>query len=173
MSGLWESFRQWCYPPPFRIRNVSAAFGLLLVELEEIQGKLAALSDKPDPVGDSLRVGTPSALDKDFAVNLCNQLHRLHRSVSKALLQRAPEAERIDGHLAGVRTQLEERGFVYRDLTGQRYAPEREDFEILGDPQPSSGASWPTIVQCERPAVLLKGKVVQRAKGVVSIPAAS
>jgi len=169
MSRAWESFRQWWYPEPFRIRSGAPEIGLLCLELDAIHEKLAALrvgggAPPPQPV-------SPAQLDRGFIVALCNNLHRLDRSAVRAEKEGADEAERLKDHLARVRSDLKEKGLTYEDLSGQQYTPDRADFESLGAPRPMPGLNWPTIMQCERPVVLRGAEILQRAKGVVATPA--
>ncbi len=169
MSGAWESFRQWWYPSPFRVRSGSPEIGLLCRELDSIMKKLDAMtgSGAGGPQAESAKA---TDLEKGFAVALCNNLYRLDRSVARAAKQGSDEADRLRDHLARLRTDLKEKGIAYEDLTGQQYHSGRADFEPLGTPQPVEGLRWPTIVQCERPAVLRRGEILQSAKGVVGIP---
>jgi len=157
------------YPAPFRIGAGDPRAGLLILELAAIKEMAGALppSERPEPIPEPVS-GT---LDKDFAVSICNQMLRLQRSAQKARQQGAGEAERLQGHLERLRKLLEDQGVEYEDLTGQTYDPGRSDFEPLGEPQLMPELRRDTIVQCERPVVLLKGKPVQKAKGIVGTPA--
>jgi hypothetical protein len=169
MSEAWEGFRQWWYPPPFRIRSSSPEIGRLCLELDLIRKKLDALSTDTEERTKAAPV-IAAELDKNFAVALCNNLHRLDRCIARVAKQGSDEADRLQDHIARVRSDLEEKGVTYEDLTGQEYSSGRADFEPLGTPQPVSGIRWPTIMQCERPVVLRNGKILQCAKGVVGAP---
>ena len=170
MSEAWESFRQWWYPAPFRIRSGSPEIGLLCLELDAIHEKLAVLPARGEGGPPRPQPAASTDLDRRFIVALCNNLHRLERSAERAAKQGADEAERLKDHLARVRSDLKEKGVTYEDLTGQQYTPDQKDFEPLGAPQPMPGLRWATILQCERPAVLRGGEILQRAKGVVATP---
>jgi len=173
MSELWNRFRQKMYPSALRIEAGAPETGLLILELASVKEMLAALQTKAPPVEKPPEEDKPAAekLDENMAVAICNHMLRLERSAGKARQQGSGEAERLQGHLERLKATLADSGVKYEDLTGQAYDPDRTDFEPLGEAQPRPELRWPTIVQCERPVVLLNGKLAQKAKGVVGTPA--
>ena len=66
---------------------------------------------------------------------------------------------------------LTEHGIDSRDLQGEVYDDGREDFEPIGAPEKISGLTRREIALCESPRIMIHGKVVQKARGVVAIPA--
>jgi len=110
--------------------------------------------------------GLPAAL----AIELCNKLHQLSRSVDKAREQGSAEADRLKNHVSRLARTLSEHAVEWEDLTGQAYDPGRVDFEPLGEPQERPGLSRKTIIQCERPVVRIMGRPVQAARGIVGVP---
>jgi hypothetical protein len=154
------------YPPALRIEASDPETGLLILEIASIQERLAKLPAQPV----AAMAATPDVVH-GLAVGICNQMLRLERSANKARQQGSAEAERLQGHLERTKSTLAESGIKYEDLTGQAYDPGRYDFEPLGEPQISPDVTRATIIQCERPVVMLNGKLVQKAKGVVGIPA--
>ena len=167
MGGAWNWFRQRMYPPALRIESGDPETGLLILEIAAIQERLAQLPGQPA----AAMAAMPAAPDNGLAVGICNQMLRLERSASKARQQGSGEAERLQGHLERLKTTLADSGIKYEDLTGQAYDPGRYDFEQLGEAQASPDVRRAMIVQCERPVVMLNGRLIQKAKGIVAKPA--
>ncbi len=171
MNGTWNRLRQWMYPSAFRIDGGDPRAGLLILELadelEEIKKMVSSLPAQPvqpqPPVGGA---AAPAKVDKDFVVGICNHMARLERSA-----RQSGDSDRVRGHLDRLRKTLEDYGVNYEDLTGQAYTSGRRDFEPLGEPQVRPDLNRDTIVQCERPVVLIKGELAQKARGVVGTPA--
>ncbi len=111
-----------------------------------------------------------AAIEKAFAIELCNQLYRLSKSVTKAQEQGGSDALKLKGHLDRLGKILDERSVRWEDLTGQAYHPGRADFEPLGEPQTTPGLLQKTIIKCERPAIRLDGAIIQLASGTVGKP---
>jgi hypothetical protein len=174
MGDVANKLRQRLFPRPFRIDGGDVEPALLLSHLVAIEHLLAASQPAAAEPDDRPRSDpTSDGLDRNFVVDLCNQLHRVHRTAKRLEEQGSREAERLNGHVERLQRLLETHQVSSLDLTGQQYDPGRMDFEPLGDPQPTKGLRWLTIIQCERPAVLLRGTLLQRAKGIVGSPVAS
>jgi hypothetical protein len=162
MSGRWLDLRQWIFPHQFRIPTGEwATLASAIAEaLAEIKGQ---------EVVDELM---PS-FDPAFAVSLCNQYFRLRRNTESLAAggKETREVRALKGALTKIAELFEEHQIEYRDLTGQTYDDTRIDFEPIGDPERVAGLTKRKISQCENPAVLVRGKLVQKARGVVAIPA--
>src|SRR4051812_33699950 len=96
----------------------------LVCRLVEAADKITAASVKSVDDATPVRVDPPRAngsgtLDKSFAIELCNQVHRLSRSVIKAAEQGSSEAGKLKGHVDRLGKLLDERSLEWEDLTGQ------------------------------------------------------
>jgi hypothetical protein len=173
--SLWSAFNQWLYPRELRIEvstadGVAAMVAASLAELAARQGTGARAFD----AGAAAKAATPAAaagLEKSFVLELCNNFHRLSRSAKPFQETNSAEAGRMNRNLDQLKKVLHDNGIECVDLTGQAYDPGRADFEPLGEPQATPGLTRKTIIQCERPLVLLHGKLLQPAKGIVGRPA--
>lgn len=192
--------RQWAYAPEFRIpvygpEDLSAALLAAFCQHEASAGAEqdeAREKDAPDveasPTGAfegtsdgqpaETGAATPLHPDEPLAVAICNGCFRIRRNALE-MDATASDAGRNDGKeissisraLDRMDEFLKERGIEYRDPTGQVYDPGRQDFQSIGEPEVVAGLTLPTIVQVERPAVLVNGTLVQCARGVVGKPA--
>ena len=116
---------------------------------------------------------TDKELDEGLARELAEGLFRMERS-AVAIGSLPPGIER---EVSKIRRALERRPkqlasheIEVLDLTGQPLAAGRTDFEPLGEPEVAEGIAHPTISFCERPAVMLRGRLIQTARGIVSVP---
>jgi hypothetical protein len=176
MNSSLASLRQWFYPAPFRVRpaNDGAAAALLVSRLAELAQSLPPVSPatpRPEDREPAVPV-VPGGLDDRFVIELCNHFHRMGRSVRSVGELGGGENEKLRRHIERFQKTLEHYSIQCQDLTGQRYDPGRSDFEPLGEAQPTAGLRWPTIIQCERPVVLIGARLIQRARGVVGDPVA-
>ena len=176
MSELLQRIRQWTYPPAFRVESGDSTVGFLTMELAAINDVLAGLSapveqlpqSRTDPTDPS--VLTTSKIDKELAAIICTQMVRLERATKTVMQQGVSEANRIKDQLDRMRETLKGIGAIYEDFTGQAYDPGRLDFEPLGELQYRPDLKYDTIINCERPMVMLNGKLIQKAKGIVGTP---
>lgn len=115
----------------------------------------------------------PTAVPPEFAVDLCNAYFRILRNAGQ--MQRdgidTKELRGIHGALARMDEAFHEIGIDCRDLTGQVYDEGREDFEPLPEVRVEDGLDTVRIAACERPSVYVHGRLVQKARGLVSRPA--
>ena len=171
----WSAVRQRFYPPEFRIEPSTAEASAVVIAacLAEIADQVGRVVGKPDPVSPDQAVMPPpgGGLEKSFVIDLCNNFHRLSRSAKPFQETGGSEAARMSRSLEQLRKVLQDNGIECVDLTGQVYEPGRSDFESLGEPQSTPGLARPSIIQCERPLVRLKGKMIQPGKGIVGKPA--
>ena len=177
MSRLWNTVNQWLYPPAFRIKVEDDEAGIavlvtrLMAALEPLERSVPEPpASFPAPV--ETQAGDPGtvAIDRSFAIEMCNQIHRLSRSVNKVQEQGGTEADKLRGHLDRLGKILDQRSVKWEDLSGQVYHDGREDFDPLGEPKITPGLLRKTIIACERPVVRMGGAVIQTAKGVVGKP---
>lgn len=152
--AAYAELRQLRYPEAIRIRPERFSLGMALVRTI---------------------VDTEKGIPESLARELATSLFRMERSGAK--VKTAPGAsEREMGQLRRVMEQvrkiLARHEIEVLDLTGQPISAGRQDFEILGEPDRVEGLTEPTISFCARPAVMLKGRLIQSAQGTVSIPAA-
>jgi hypothetical protein len=176
MSLWWIKFRQKLYPPELRIFAADDGFGVTAVSLllALAQAKVAPPVSVVPPESSQAKLpahGAPGKLEKEFVIDLCNQIHRLSRSTKKLQGAGAAEAEKLEGNLNRLQKMLEGHAIQWEDLSGQAFDPGRTDFEPLGEPQISPGLSRMTIIQCERPVIRLSGMLIQSARGIVGRPA--
>lgn len=152
---LWQTMRQWRYPPEFRIKAPAMSPEVLAVlqRLEElIRSEFTYQED------DALL---------NFVAELATGLWRLRRR-----LQNAPEdhddwrrAKRICQALWDA---MEEKGIVVHDHTGENYDPGmsvevltfREDKTLTRD----------QIVETIKPSVFLRGRLIQWSVVIVGTP---
>ncbi len=112
-------------------------------------------------------------LPEEFAVVLGNQCFRIKRNL-EALVQSGTESKEtrmLKRSLDAVTRDLESRQVEVLDLTGQSLEAGQMSFEMVGEPEKRPGLTKPTIVFCERPAIMISGKLVQASKGVAAVPA--
>ena len=120
--------------------------------------------------------GDPPALAElvpdRFAIDLCNRYFEVRRTLREVAGQGdARTAERARACLADFDEMLGAYGIECLDLTGREYDPGRRDFESLAGARPVVGLSRSRICMLERPAVRLRGRLIQAATGLVEEPA--
>lgn len=179
---------QAVHPREFRLpveadEPLDAVLAALLVQqnqlgraLESLRGVApeeapARTSDSP-PAGAAPADAPTSTVDPALAIALCNGYDRVLQNSRQMTAQGtdSKQLRSIRRALETIEETLRGHGIEYLDLTGQAYHPGREDFEPLGEPEASAEVSRPTIARCERPAVLVQGRLVQRARGIVVCP---
>jgi hypothetical protein len=103
-----------------------------------------------------------------IACALANAHFRL-RSNLRELGVREDESNAVRGMkraLSSLDETFRQCGIECRDLTGEAYDPGRLDFEQLGTAVEVQGLERPIVGRCERPAVFLQGRLIQKAKGL-------
>ncbi len=171
MGEIWNTIRQWGYPQAFRVNPIKPSAHLLLLELAALTSSLAEVKKSailPQEMIPPPGEGGAHKIDKDLAIRLCNDLMRIQRSAAASFQPGSSEGERIKSQMERVRLTLKDFNITYQDLTGQSYDPGALDFEPLGEPDYRPDLPFDTILSCERPVVLIGGKVIQKAKGVVA-----
>jgi hypothetical protein len=166
MLTSWPNLRQRVFPAPFRI-NVGPA-DALADSLTFVIAQAGGARPGAPP-----EQSQPQAVNTAFAVALCNYHFRMGRNAGllKDYGDGARELRAIGRALEKIDALLKDYGIECRDVTGQRYDDGREDFELIGRAEKVPGLGESKITQCECPVVLINGKLVQKAKGLVSIPA--
>lgn len=160
--------RQWLYPPAFRIAGFAsqdgeAAFTDLLERIEVMSQRLEGLQ---------LAQQRREALAPELAVDICNQHFRLLRALKSMPAEvQTKEQRQMRRVLRDLNELLEDHGVECRDLEGQAYDAGRKDFRTDVDAVPVAGLERSLIGPCQRPVVLLDGKLLQQAVGVVQRPA--
>lgn len=164
MNGWLARWRQKTFPAELRID-----FAALEIWTECLATALAAatpeLTPSPSP--------PTTAITEEFAVDLCNLLFRLQRNAEQLATEGADSKElrSIRRALESLNELLSSRGIEYRDPTGQAYDFLRLDFEQIGEPELVPGLDGLKVWRCERPAVLMNGALIRKARGVVAKPA--
>lgn len=164
--------RQWAYPPEFRIQidwesqwaeRLGAALSQALSLAKSQAAKIAELNTS----GQSLNLVNP-----DFVISLCNDHFRLRRNAQQMQKEGhdSKELRSIGRALENVDHLLEKNNIQCLDLTGEPYDDGRNDFDPLGEAEKIPGLNEKTILRCERPAIWLQGKLIQKAKGIVARP---
>lgn len=176
-AHIYPALRQWIYPPEFQIsvagkQDAVETLANLLVQAiaaqaqvqTQVQAQAANLLEKM-----SVTPSIPPAL----ACSLANYYFRLQRNAQQMAIEGAESKElrSIKRALEDMTDTLHEHGVECIDLTGQDYDPGRVDFEQFGAPEVKAGLVREKIGRCEKPAVLLNGKLLQKAKGLVARPA--
>ena len=115
----------------------------------------------------------PAGITERFAISLCNDVFRLRRNAEVLAGKRGDckELRSIASAMTNVDALLAENGIKYYDLTGKDFDERSEDFDPVGQPEEVPGLDRKIICVCERPLVLLNGKLIQRARGIVQKPA--
>jgi hypothetical protein len=172
MTALASRWRQLRFPRPFRLRPAADdADALLAAALSEILRQAVP----PEPARPSPAAPPPPAqvretMPEAFVIALCNDYFRLKRNAELIANQDSKEVRSIRRTLDRLRDVFGEHGIECIDLTGQAYHHGRVDFEPIGKAEPTAGVDAPRISASERPAVLLKGQLVQKARGTVVRP---
>jgi len=177
--------RQRAYPREFRIDisradDADGALISLLRQGADLAGGARADEEAPTAPpeqGGADHDGDPTAAERELAIAISNGWFRMRRNTERLVAQEAGEGrsskevrslQRALNHMDNV---LREHGIECRDLTGQTYDPGREDFQSIGEPEVRPELTSKIILRCERPAVILRQQLIQRAKGVVAKPA--
>jgi hypothetical protein len=158
LYNILAKLRQLTYPREFRIEISTMEF----------------LSLKEGPPKETTKLlKRNDLLNVDFVISLCNDHYRLRRNVGQLENERtsSKELRSISRALKNVDALLEQYEIQCIDLTGQEYHAGRMDFNALGEPEEIKGLDTMKILQCERPAIYLAGKLIQPAKGIVARPA--
>ena len=124
-------------------------------------------------VREALRPRDAGAASPALVIELCNELFRVARGADQLQAQGrdSKELRSIRRALTNIGTALEEQQICWVDPTGQEYDEGRVDFEPIAEAAPVPGLQCRRISLCERPAVLIRGKLVQSARGLVERPA--
>lgn len=173
MSELWSAVRQKTFPRPFRIEAGAAEDWAESLAAALAGAKTAAREPSPAVSEPSAAPTGPPALAEDFVRALCDHQFRLRRNAAQLAAEGAnsKELRSIRRALEGIDELLAEHGIECRDLTGEDYDFLRLDFEQIGQAETIPGLAGMKIWRCERPAVLVDGKLVQCARGIVARPA--
>lgn len=155
---ILSKLRQLTYPKEFRI---------------EISTMDVLSPPVNSPVDPDHKGKTKGSMNVDFVISLCNDHYRVRRNVEQLESEgnSSKELRSISRALGNVGTLLEKHKIQCLDLTGQEYHVGRTDFDPLGEPEEKEGIDTMKILQCERPAIYLDGKLIQQAKGIVVRPA--
>lgn len=114
-----------------------------------------------------------SAFKPDDVIGLCNDLFRARRNTEQQAAEgvNSKEVRSSARALDHADMMLKNMGIEYIDLTGQAYDGGRIDFDPIAEPEVSPGVDRMKILRCERPAILLNGKLIQKGRGLVVKPA--
>ncbi len=120
----------------------------------------------------ALTSSNSAALPEDFVLGFCNAYFRLQKNARLMEAKNAPprELRGITLALQKISGLLEAHEIECRDLGGELYDDGRADFMPLGPPEESPDVQDRRIGICETPAVFLRGKLLQPAKGIVQVP---
>jgi hypothetical protein len=171
--NYYSALRQKAFPPAFRIDSRNSddwppALARTLRELLQVLNTRPAMPPVPEPARDN-----GPALTPDFVVSLCNYYFRLNRNAAQMEREglNSKELRSIKLALENIERLFKKQGIECRDLTGQAYDFGRLDFEQIGPASPVPGLDRLRIGRCERPAIMLGGQLIQKAKGLVDRPA--
>lgn len=154
---------QWTYPPALRIARSTASpdVGALLHMQSRIESLLRNTRGGDPPI---------STIDPAFVTEFANATFRLRRNVME-LRRRGTsfkEVDRIEHVLESLDREFRNQGIECRDLEGQPYDDGRLDFEpIAAQSDPSLAKGIRQIGRCEGPLIILAGRTIQKARGVV------
>ncbi|MFC1734619.1 hypothetical protein ACFL1X_00775 [Candidatus Hydrogenedentota bacterium] len=179
MNSVVRAIRQCLFPAEFRIYPHAQTCGDARTFLEslaqsreetrdEIEKLRCALDECKTKSDGAKGVGVP----KKFAIELANQCFRIHRNIealNEAGVQNK-ETRMLNRTIDAVQRALADQNIESIDLTGRVLDDGQRDFEMVGEPEKRSDLTHATIVFCERPAVMLDGRLVQAARGIVAIP---
>ena len=173
MQRLRARLRQWTFPASFRIAPGGGGDWAGALVDAVIEARKAAESVRETAPPADAETGASAGLDPDFLVPLCNDLFRLQRNVCQLQTEGndSKEVRSIGRALESLEEFLKEHSVECLDLTGQAYDDGRTDFEPIGAPEEVPGLEGKKISVCERPYIAFHGKVIQRARGIVAIPA--
>lgn len=168
---LITHLRQYLFPREFRIAPGRAAD---LTE-ESLAGIAAAIDawKQPPPTPPDTPAGKADGLETAFVLGMCNDLFRIRRNAGIIVKAGAEtkEIRSIRRAIEHLDDALLQRGVEYLDLTGKCWDPRDINFEPKGQPVPVTGLAQNRIAACECPLVRIKGKMVQRAQGIIEVPA--
>jgi hypothetical protein len=155
---ILSKLRQLTYPREFRIE-------IPTMEVLSLLEYLPPPNKPPVTKNDMMNV--------DFVISLCNDHYRVQRNVEQIEKEgkSSKELRSISRALKNVGALLEKHNIQCLDLSGHEYHVGRTDFDPLGEPEEKQGIDTMKILQCERPAIYLDGKLIQPAKGIVAKPA--
>ena len=161
LAALIARLRQWRFAPEFRIEDGGGGdlARAVATTLRTLRRPPEAPKVKP--------------LSPELAVGLCNELFRLRRNAEQLAAEGkdSKELRSIRRALGSLEDTLKQHGIECLDPTGQDYDPGRLDFEQIGQAEVVPGIERERIGRCERPVVLLDGKLAQKARGLVHRPA--
>lgn len=172
--------RQYLFAPEFRIGRIRHAE--LLDAFTEMAQLLACLDrsrdierpQKPLEPGPEAQAGEKrEQIEVSFVLGLCNDLFRLRRNAG-LLAKDGPETKEVRSikrAMERLDDMLKQRGIEYVDVTGRLWDYRDVDFEPKGQPVPVAGLTHKRIAACECPLVRIEGRIVQRAQGIVEVPA--
>jgi hypothetical protein len=179
-TGMVARVRQHLYPPEFRIPPVDGDdLADALSEITSAVARLAQEEATPQhadrsaaPQGDS-KPDKRGEMETAFVVSLCNDLFRLRRNAETLAKSgsETKEVRSIGRAIERLDDMLKQRGIEYHDMTGKPWDARDVDFEPKGQPVPVPGISRKRIAACECPLVKIGGRMVQRAQGIVEVPA--
>jgi hypothetical protein len=184
LESLVARLRQWRVPSEFRVDTADAAGWVesltrALVAVSPPTSELAPPAAPPElqqaPVPDvpTGRGGGEAmdGLDNKFVISLCNDYHRLRRSIRRTL-ESTPAAHTkfVDRAIEDLEYCLKERGIECRDLTGELYHHGRKDFDPIAPATPVAGLEHSRISACELPLVRVHGRMIQLARGLIERP---
>ena len=171
-------FRQLLYPKEFRIQlpgsfgpefSTSEFFNGLAEGLAGAQNRIEELKQLLKQFEGTAHEGVPKA----FAIDLANQWFRIKRNLS--VLEETgtsnKETRMLNRSIEGIQRSMAEQEVELIDFTGKVLVDGQKDFEIAGEPEHRSDIKEKTILFCERPAIMINGKLVQAARGLVAVPA--
>lgn len=180
LDSLFAMGRQYLFPREFRIGRVRHAE--LMDAFAEMARLITSLGqdthaepqqkspEQKQKVDDEKR---QRSIEVPFVLGLCNDLFRLRRNALLLAKDRA-EAKEVRIILRAIERlddMLKQRGIEYFDVTGRGWDFRDVDFEPKGPPIPVAGLTQKRIAACECPLVKIDGKIVQRAQGIVEVPA--
>ncbi|CAK0777457.1 hypothetical protein CCP3SC1_80028 [Gammaproteobacteria bacterium] len=161
---------QRSFPAPFRITpsaavtwQVAAPWAAITVlasadsVMEEHRQRLTRHSD---------------GITEDFVKDLCNEHFRLvsHLTQLERMADPPRQVRRLRTSVEYLQQAFEQKGIEYFDLTGQDYHEGRLDFENISPAEVDPSLTIAKIVVCEHPAVFLRGRLIQTARGIVARP---
>ena len=170
MNWLHELIAGMGMPKAFRIEPSSGtdSFDLLLLQLITTQ-KSGGVQDSP-ALAAAPQPGAP--VDEAMIKGLCNSLFRIEANVVQMQAEgsAAKEVRSITSGVNQFKEALTKAGVKMVNPTGQIYDVGRADFEPLGEAQIQEGLRKPLIKICERPAIFIGGRLIQKARGLVVRP---
>lgn len=165
LAPLLARVIQLANPRPFRItwRGPWAPTGrlaaLLPLQAHPPHSKPSALSDSPQA-----NVWPDSNL-----LALANVVFRMKQNL-RSLGSDTKETRSLKRSLQRIEDLLESCQVGVLDLTGHPYHGNRRDFEPVSPPETRPELARPTIVLCETPCVMIRGRLAQAAKGLYAAP---